>query len=480
MAAVDLLSLSFQLTTNDVPHRQCAAELRILLQRQQQHVAASTVAKTARGVLFSAPATVAPTLAKLTLPEKVYGVVLDLPVAQLPPPDDDTLLSTIALHVASASGWAAALHAHRITRKTCASDTAVSFAVVGNRRGSRFKESISSLKLGELCGGALHERFGWPVDLNRPALQVNISLNDSGLFVSIALLRRTDAFDCRTVGGLDPHTSWAMVRSLGPLIDIGRPLVLDPMCGKAALLLEALNLWPHCVALGIDCDDGQLRCATANRAALPPPLRERLSLLRGDAGALPLADEACDALACDLPFEVSSRFGYHLDTSRGSSLERLLSEWARVLKPAAHAVLLTSEAQLPPLLKAIDTSRRLRVLCERPCPLGFTSAVIVVAVRVQEGAKQPSSAPEVAPAAMLAAAAPAAAPAATLDDTPAAMGAAASDGAEPSHGNACGKPVIKTSRLPWEAEGGRRQEWHVLRKADRAPMVPWGVLGGAG
>ena len=425
----------FLFTTNDVPHRQCATELRALLLQQCGAAVANTIHKTARGVMCSAPAAVAPALARLTLPEKVYCIVLDVASTSLPSPSDEALLEVVS-RVVNAQGWAAALEAHAAVHGSSLSSEPT-FSVVGNRRGTRFKASISSLQFGELIGGALHEHFGWKVDLNRPHLQVSASLNDEGLFVSVALLRRADSFDCRTVGGLDPHTSWAMVRSLGALPEPA--IVIDPMCGKAALLLEALNLWPTSVAIGLDCDGAQLVCAVANRAALPAPLRPRLALLQGDCATLPLPSSSCDGLVCDLPFEVSSRFGYHLDGSRGASLEACMREWARVLKCSSHAVLLTSQTQLPALYEALHLAAQapphagrgghsyLRALCVRPCPMGFTKAVIVLAQNVQ------------------------------LDEA-----AAAEDvGAVPS------------GRLPWESLNGRRAEWHVLRKADRAPMVPW-------
>ena len=72
--------------------------------------------------------------------------------------------------------------------------------------------------------------------------------------------------------------------------------------------------------------------AAANRAAVPSCVGTRLTLVHGDAAAIPL--RRCDAILCDLPFEVTSRFGYHLDTSRGATLrlwaiqQRIALVWA--------------------------------------------------------------------------------------------------------------------------------------------------------
>ena len=148
-------------------------------------------------------------------------------------------------------------------------------------------------------------------------------------------------------------------------------------------------------------------------------------LLHGDAGALPFGENACDAIVCDLPFEVVSRFGYSLDTSRGSTLAKCACEWARVLKPAGKVVLLTSEEQAQNVHEALEHAA-LAVTCERPCPLGFTKAVIIVA-----GHKDDNAAPAT----------------------------------EATRGG-----------LPWESAHGRRSEWHVMRKGGEGADDSMGVV----
>ena len=412
--------LTFLATTNNVPYRKCASELESLLPSPHS----LSVSVTTRGVVFKAPSMLTPSLCALHLPERIYAVVMSLPPSELPDPltcSGEELLRAVASIVTDANRepqWALALEAHRALHPHL---TDLSFAVIGLRRGRLYESSTNSLELGRIVGEALNDKFKWIADLDDPMLQVRVSLNDDGLFVCLALLRRDDGFDCRTAGGLDPHTSWAMVKSVGNLPS--GALIIDPMCGKAAILLEAVNLWPAAIAIGLDCDDHkQLECAKANRAALPPTLRERLMLLHGDAGALPFGENVCDAIVCDLPFEVVSRFGYSLDTSRGSTLAKCACEFARVLKPAGKVVLLTSEEQAPNVHEALMHAA-LAVTCERPCPLGFTKAVIIIA-----GHK---------------------------DD------------------NAASATEATRGGLPWESAHGRRSEWHVMRKEGRAPMIPW-------
>mmetsp|Transcript_11970 Transcript_11970/g.30699 ORF Transcript_11970/g.30699 Transcript_11970/m.30699 type:complete len:109 (-) Transcript_11970:34-360(-) len=89
----------------------------------------------------------------------------------------------------------------------------------------------------------------------------------------------------------------------------------------------------------------------------------------------------------------------------------------------------------------------LRVICERPCPLGFTKAVIVVAQHCErpEDGRQPSS------------------------ELSRAADAAAADGVE----NAPPSLASLRGALPWESRHGRRADWHVLRKSGRTQMVAW-------
>ena len=455
--------LTYMLTTDNVPARQAASELRRLLTATGDAAAAATVRhgkdlSSARGVTCVAPVASVDALRDLTLPERVYAVVGTWPPAALP--DDDVLPQLEAL-VASSDGWPAALAAHRALHPTALE--AASFAVKARRKGTRFKHALNDFTLGARLGAALHARFGWRVDLSAPSIEVTASLNDDGLLVAIALLRRRDSIDCKTRGGLDPHVAWAMVHSLGALPPAA--LVCDPMCGKGSTLLEALSAHPSCVALGLDRSPAQLAHAATNRAAVPAAVGARLGLLQADACRLPLASSSVDGLVCDLPFESHCpRFGHQLDTSGGASLAGCAREFARVLRPGRRAVFLINEARRDALHAALGAAggpgaaSGLLALCERPCPLGFTMALIVVAERRGgDGAE--------------AAAAEAAAGGERGEETVAAPAAAAADEIAVVEAAAGGREV--PIGLPWEGTG-KRAEWCVLRKQGRTPMVPAG------
>ena len=109
-------SVQYMLTTNNVPHRQCATELVAFLPKplaaSVRHGKASS-----RGVTFDAPSSAAPTLAALTLPERIYAVVCCLPATSLPD-DEAAVLPALRTLVAEAPGWPAALAAHRQLHRT--------------------------------------------------------------------------------------------------------------------------------------------------------------------------------------------------------------------------------------------------------------------------------------------------------------------------------------------------------------------------
>ena len=240
-----------------------------------------------------------------------------------------------------------------------------------------------------------------------------------------------------------------------------------------------------------------------HRTALPTPTKRVLSTpaspppqissvrIPVSLQAIPLEHGAADALLCDLPFEGATRFGHSLDTARGASLENVLREFARVLRPPAgrarcsetqsdtaargardgappRAVLLISEAQHATFHKALVGSG-LRPLHERLCPLGFTRAVIVV-TEVSDTETADTETAEAAEAAEAAAARVGGAEVAAAEEP--GVEAEAEVAASASTASAPASRVHIPSRLPWETKGAR-SEWASLKKAERAPMVPW-------
>ena len=112
--------------------------------------------------------------------------------------------------------------------------------------------------------------------------------------------------------------------------------VLDPMCGRAGILLEAARLQPRASAyVGCDKSSDQLQGAAANAHAAARQGMLPLLLLHADATQLPFHDGSVDVVLSDLPF--GRKHGRKLGLYSAA-----LREWRRVLRQGGCAVLLTT------------------------------------------------------------------------------------------------------------------------------------------
>ena len=472
----------FMVTSSSAPYRKVAAELCGLLPTPYRATVRHGKDAIHGTASFSAPVNFVSELARLSFPERVYVIVGNIPAVQLRLDSTaEELQAQLESLSAEAEGWPAALMAHHILHPSLSSPQSIRFAVSAKRRGKTFKQLINDFALARHIGSALHLRFGWTVDLTRPNLEVSASLNDEGLLLAVTLLRRSDSMDCRRpFPGLDPQVAWAMVRSLGALPP--QSLVVDTMVGKGSLLFEALAAHPTCMAIGLDADVAQLAKSEANRRAAPRNIGQRLSLVHADAMAVPLPDNSCAGLLCDLPFESDCpRYGHRIDTSRGASLEAVIGEFARLLAgQGSRAVLLLNEARMPALRSAMEAQaasakepdhatdgsagasarRHFHVLCERPCPLGFTQAVIVVAelrVAAQECAAQEWCDP---------------AESMRKEERSSCSQPCKEEEPQPRVQDYGARSAPRSS-LPWEEGSLRRADWAALRLERRKPMIPW-------
>ncbi|XP_043118275.1 THUMP domain-containing protein 2 [Puntigrus tetrazona] len=203
----------------------------------------------------------------------------------------------------------------------------------------------TSQRLSRIIGMAIKEDLGWKVDLRDPVLEVNVYLSNDHCIVGIPLLKHPLA--CRSYmkhNGLRSTIAWA-VSSLCPK-KLNDCVILDPMCGVGAVLLEAAQEYSNAVFLGMDTDLLQLQKAEENVKA--SGLEGRVQLLQSSAMEIPLADGAVDAVLCDIPF--GRKFSCSSDMS--TALPRLLREMERVLRVGGHLVLLLS-LQLSAQLKKI-------------------------------------------------------------------------------------------------------------------------------
>ncbi|XP_073683542.1 THUMP domain-containing protein 2-like [Garra rufa] len=208
--------------------------------------------------------------------------------------------------------------------------------------------SYTSQRLSRIIGMAIKDHLGWKVDLRDPVLEVNVYLSDDHCIVGIPLLKHPLASrSYMKHNGLRSTIAWAM-SSLCPK-KLNDCVILDPMCGVGAVLLEAAQEYSNAVFLGMDTDVSQLQKAAENVKA--SGMAGRVQLLQSSAMEIPLADGAVDAVLCDVPF--GRKFSCSSDMP--TALPCLLKEMERVLRVGGHLVLLLSLQLSAQLEKTICT-----------------------------------------------------------------------------------------------------------------------------
>jgi 23S rRNA G2445 N2-methylase RlmL len=138
-------------------------------------------------------------------------------------------------------------------------------------------------------------------------------------------------------GALNAATAHAMILLTRPqpgdvFVNLG--------CGSGTLLIERLTYGACKLALGIDRDADNLRCASANVEA--SGYRGKIGLQHADMTRVPLPDASVDVLCADLPFGQLS--GTHAENER--LYPRMIAEAARAARSGARFVLITHEVKL--------------------------------------------------------------------------------------------------------------------------------------
>jgi tRNA (guanine10-N2)-dimethyltransferase len=155
-------------------------------------------------------------------------------------------------------------------------------------------------------GRALVEA-GYEVDLDNPDHVLRAAFADGTCLVGWQAATREGGYGVRQPterpfvqpGGMDPLDARALVNIAG-----ARPgaRLLDPMCGTGGTLIEAGLVGAEVV--GVDAQAKMVRGTRENCRAY---LDDDPLLCRGDATALPLADDAVDAVVFDAPYGRQSK-----------------------------------------------------------------------------------------------------------------------------------------------------------------------------
>jgi tRNA (guanine10-N2)-dimethyltransferase len=190
-------------------------------------------------------------------------------------------------------------------------------------RNVRSSAEVSTAAAERDLGSVLVDR-GFQVDLDDPDHELRAVFSDDVCLLGWQVRERAAAFGSRAPtdrpffqpGSMAPVDARAYVN-----LAAGRALpdatVLDPMCGTGGFLLEAGLIGARPV--GSDAQWKMARGTAENLADVVPDTR--WDVVRGDATALPFADDVADAVVFDAPYGRQSKIaGHELEALVGGAL----------------------------------------------------------------------------------------------------------------------------------------------------------------
>ncbi|TVQ52121.1 MAG: hypothetical protein EA377_10990, partial [Phycisphaerales bacterium] len=195
----------------------------------------------------------------------------------------------ILCRMAESMDWDAAVDRWRDWRRHSGKlpDDPPHFRVTASRFG---EHAYSSVDLMRELGAMLVSRYGWPVRLKQPDLDVDVHLHDGEALLGIVLTQRSLHHDRNwTAGptGLKAPIAAALARLLAP--QPGERIV-DPLCGSGALPIETAVLEPRAIVLAGDQEAALIDMARHNAAQVGASIQTSV----WDARQLPLEDASVD------------------------------------------------------------------------------------------------------------------------------------------------------------------------------------------
>ncbi|XP_067681993.1 THUMP domain-containing protein 2-like [Haliotis asinina] len=218
---------------------------------------------------------------------------------------------------------------------------------VAGRWGKAFR-ARNFQEVSQELGRDVVRLLGWKVDLKNPEVEICVHINDESVSVGMPVTRcPLSKRKYMVQPGLRSTVAWIMAH----LADIQTgDVVLDPMCGKASVLVEAVQdlLINKAHYMGFDISDGQLDHARENRMSANSQL---LDLGAASVLDLPVRDQSVDKIVCDAPFGYKHIMEMKLDLF----YPMLIHQISRVLRVGGIAVVMTSCDLKAILLSCIQT-----------------------------------------------------------------------------------------------------------------------------
>jgi tRNA (guanine6-N2)-methyltransferase len=257
-------------------------------------------------------------------------------------------LSALRALIARAVDLPAALATFRTIRRTARPRP--SFRVVARMSG---EHAFRRLEVQHSVESGLREAGqGWMPGGEDADLEVWVHLMDRSVVIGLRLsddaTRPREEREDHLSSSVKPTVAHAMALLSHPRPD---DVVLDPMCGAGTIIIERAMHSRYKLLLAGDLDRQAVSSTLRNVGARFRPI----SIQRWDAATLPLADCSVSVVLANLPF------GRQVGSHQGSVglYARLLTEWARVVRPGGRLVLLTTERDT--IEQTVSEDRRLRV-----------------------------------------------------------------------------------------------------------------------
>ena len=206
---------------------------------------------------------------------------------------------------------------------------------VNSRLSGKFRKICNYQIVSSLVAGFITETFGYQVNLNQPNLEVFVHWNDD--FLTIGLPVTVKPLSQRS------YLKHIAVRStvccaLCMAVDLApNDVVLDPMCGAATILVEAVKQFNSHLVFGVDSDLSQLNIATENLQL--SNTESKVFLIQGDSQKELLKPDLFDVILCDVPFGRKFGTADQIETL----LESVVKSMDKVLKPNGRVAILISE-----------------------------------------------------------------------------------------------------------------------------------------
>lgn len=237
---------------------------------------------------------------------------------------------------------------------------------VNCRLSGKFRKAHLFRHFAALIGNLLSSEPSFIVDLEKPDLDVFVHLSDT--FFTIGLPLKKKPLSERS------YLRHIAVRSticcaMCMAVEVSHEdVILDPMCGAATLLVEAVKQFNCNFCLGVDIDKKQIKLAEENLRASQTDCK--ISLISGDSSKQFLRKRSVDVVLCDVPF--GRKFGKHIDVKE--LLSKLIGTVDKVVKTDGRVCILISQQLKQTLL---DLCCKWTLLNQYPVRLGTLEAVIL-------------------------------------------------------------------------------------------------------